>query len=350
MWLAERYHCQPFSIGKSLVPATVLWANPSNLIGPNEVLGKLSKGSVLRQRTTPLLNESEYEAARNFIKMEYEKGRVKYEGDDYCFSRVDLSGRWPKIDGYFGMYYDNILTQYAMEWELKKALLTAGRLPADTDMPLRVAVERQATNPLIDGAGRCAAITISMLVVFNRPDNAGYYFLICRRSPEVGVSAGMFHIVPAGMFEAFNRGEDWRVDWNLWRELLEEVYNVPEAHEISAPMLSDYLLTESPIPYLKSLLEAQKAELSVTGVCCDLLNLRIEICSVLFIPEAAFSERREMKVNWEWDPLATRGRFARPWREIDDLINEELDDEPIVASGAVCLGLGREWIRNRYKF
>ena len=90
------------------------------------------------------------------------------------------------------------------------------------------------------------------------------------------------------------------------------------------------------------------AEFSVTGIVCDLLNLRPEVCTVLFVADPAFAEARQMQLNWEYEPERRQGKFLVDWHRIDDVIEKDGAKYGIVASGAACLALGREWVKHRH--
>jgi hypothetical protein len=265
---------------------------------------------------------------------------------------IDLSDKLPKMHGAMGWYYDNILTQYAMEWELKKALrkIDADAIPslsAKSSLPLREFVEFKG-NPLIDGTARCAAITISTLVVFNR-QNQGFHCLMRHRSADVAVSPNMMHVVPSGMFELKNLTDNWSVEMNVWRELLEEAYGHKEEQGTAEDEFPDPIWNKEPIPSLVKMMKRGSAQHSVTGICCDLLNLRPEVCTVLFVEDPAFAAIDGMQLNWEYSQQFGAGAGAIPWRNIDEAIQTAFEHFGIVASGAVCLGLGREWIRVQHR-
>ncbi|MEO8677713.1 MAG: hypothetical protein ABI665_01625 [Vicinamibacterales bacterium] len=349
--LEHRYNCVAFRLAETPVPAVVIWENRCELVLPDSVLGDLDGAHPATLYESPIFNPVEYEKARAFIKEQYEQGPVKYEGVDYCMTRIDVSKAIPKIHGKLGRYYDNILSQYAIEWELKKAVLAdplrrVDRALSEGNLPLREAAE-SGRNPILDGGGRCAAITVSTLTMFRR--RGKYWCLIARRSGEVGVSPGLLHVAPAGMFEAPSIDETWSVENNIWRELLEEVYDEKEEHGIGRPRSLAGLLSKEPVRTLRKLISEGKAELSVTGICCDLLNLRTEICTVLFVPDESFAEAREPRLNWEYESQGPTGRFAVPWDAVDDLVEREARERGFVASGATCLGLGRRWIADRHK-
>jgi hypothetical protein len=96
------------------------------------------------------------------------------------------------------------------------------------------------------------------------------------------------------------------------------------------------------------MLKKGSAEFSVTGIVCDLLNLRPEICTVLYINDSVFAESRQMQVNWEYEPEHRFGKFAVDWARIDEVIDSDGAKYGVVASGAGCIALGREWARNRH--
>jgi hypothetical protein len=347
--LEDRYNCKALRIGDKVFPVTVIWKNVNRLIDPDRILGNLDFTDPVPFSDSPTLSRSEYEEARSFIRTKYELGSIKYEGVDYRMTRIEFSDDVPKLHGAFGLYYDNILTQYAIEWELKKALLSHTRDPIDVlskrnQLPLREAVEAQG-NPLVGGHGRCAAITVSTLLVFKRP--AGTFgSLIRRRSLNVGVSPGMLHVVPAGMFEASNTNDNWSIHMNVWRELLEEVYDETEQQGKEYAETSDHIMRIEPVRLLSEMLKDGSAEFSVTGIVCDLLNLRPEICTVLFIPDEAFAVVRPMRLNWEYEPEKRHGKFLVDWSRIDEVIETDgARKYGIVPSGAACLALGRQWVK-----
>jgi hypothetical protein len=176
--LEARYGCRAFQLGGKAFPVTVIWRNEDRIIDPDAILGNLDQTPPDVFRSSPVLRCDEYVEARAFIKAKLEAGPIKYEGVDYRMTHIDVCTDMPRIHGAYGLYYDNILTQYAMEWELKKALLngdtnTIDALNGQGILPLREAVEAHR-NPILDGGGRSAAITVSTLLIFRRLDGSFY--------------------------------------------------------------------------------------------------------------------------------------------------------------------------------
>ncbi len=341
--LEGRYGCQALTIGSARLPVTLLWENLEQLVEPDGVLGRFDPTRPAHLRMSPVIGEAEYEEARRFIAAVYEAppSRVDRENPNYRMTSIAL-GPAPVIDGAFGLYYDNILTQYALEWELKKALLAGLDLSTPGTLPLREATEAN-TNPLLSGDGRCASITVSTLLVFARRGGA-MYALLRRRSSAVGVSRGLYHVAPSGMFEAPTLDEKWSVQMTIWRELLEEVFGDEEQTGTGADESRDYILGRSPVLIIRELIEHSRAELSVTGICVDLLTLRPEICTVLYVPDSALATKERMTINWEYEA----GVFATPWKGFGKRLEELANFGDIVVSGAACAELGRRWIERRH--
>ena len=351
-YLARRYHREPVRLAGRAFPATVVWRNPDQLIAPDAILGDLDRDGPVPWTETVTLDEATYAAAREFIRTEYTKDEVKEEGTDYVLRDIELRpDALPRIHAGPGRYYDNILTQYAMEFELRKAAakLTASTLDAlstSGSLPLREAVEG-ASDPVLHGAGRCAAMTVSTLLVFRM--DAGLCCMLRRRSTRVGVSPGMLHVIPAGMFEAPNVMERWSVAMNVWRELLEEVYGEKEFVAADGRFGRRILLHE-PVRTAVRLIERGdgSAELSVTGICCDLLNLRTEICTVLYVNDLSFIDARAFNTNWEYEPAEHAALFATPMADLDHVVERYAADPGIVPTAAACIMLGRDWLRARH--
>ena len=344
-FLEQRYNVEAFSFNNEKIPIIIYWKNTKNVVDPDSILGNLDEND-------PRIWGQKKE--RSFIKKEFEKGPIKHESVNYRMIEIKKGKKKPILNCALGMYYDNILTQYALEWELNK-LIHENKTRDDLiralndpeNLPLRRRTENSVENPLLNGSTRCAAITMSMLVVVKRKD--GYYCIINRRSKEVGVSQNMYHIVPAGMFEAtyHDYRMEWSIEYNIFRELLEEMYDEKEVQE-STPSTVEHFYNINLIRYLRELLKQKKAEISITGICIDLLNLRPEINVVLFIDDIEFLGKRKPVLNWEYENFESRGNIAINFAKLEQFINSKLKSGNLVFSGAVTLELGMEWIKNRH--
>jgi hypothetical protein len=161
----------------------------------------------------------------------------------------------------------------------------------------------------------------------------------------------MLHVAPAGMFEAYNLLDPWSVEMNVWRELLEEVYDMKQHQGSGTATIPDPILSEEPIVKIRELIQECSAELSVTGICCDLWNFRPEICTVLFVDDPGFSKVRSMVLNWEYVSEGPIGVFSIPFDRIGEIVVKEgeVGKGGICPSGAACIKLGYEWVRRRHR-
>lgn len=344
-FLEKRYDVEAFVFENLKTPATLVWSNTKAMIDPELVLGRLDT-------RMPPHGESD---ERRYIRRVLEAGPIKKESIDYRVVRIRTTSDVPKIDCAMGRYYDNVLTQYAIEWETNKLINQfAGKgkekfeaaLRDSNSLPLRTQVEEKG-NPLLSGKGRCAVISIMTFFVFRRKD--GLYCIVRKRSADVGMAPDLFHVLPAGVFES--TGEDFRHEWsiklNVYRELLEELYGIKEMSS-SSQTAPEYILRRRPIPQLEKLLQEKRAYFSITGLCVNLLHFGAEICTVLFVDDEKFIGVRKPEVNWEYRK-GEKGNFGIRLDKLDRFLSRNVEPSLIVPEAAVCIGLGRKWIRNLLK-
>jgi len=346
----KRYKTSAFIFNGVKLPVSVIWSNTKTLIDPDTVLGTLDSSSPLTFAKTKY---------RNFIKKIEERpdSPIKHESINYRFNKIIVDSGTPKINGALGKYYDNILTQYGMEWEINKIINNSNSkenffkaLTKSGALPLREKLESKNLDPLYDGSYRSASLTISTLCVYKR--ESGYYCLVKKRSDKVAVLPNMFHVIPAAMFEpAFKDYKyEWSIKFNIFREILEELYNIPEVITSSAAN-PEHLYSIEPMPFILKLLNEKKAELSITGLTVDLLALRTEINTIFFVNELGFCERKKIEVNWEYaDELedSFHGDFSIRIDKLDDFIKNNININNFVYGGAVTLELGRRWLKERH--
>ena len=173
-------------------------------------------------------------------------------------------------------------------------------------------------------------------MIFKRRDG-NFYCILKRRSTGVATSRGWFHVIPAGMFEAEDRSLPWSIEMNVWRELLEEVYDEKEQQGTGESVIEDHIIEKVPISLLRRLIHDGSAELQCTGVCCDLLWLRPEVCTILYVEDPQFITARQMRMNWEFDNAPSNevaGNGLMRWQDVDGFIDKAARN--IVRPGAAC--------------
>ncbi len=279
---------------------------------------------------------------------ERERRARMWDGATFALSRMTLTerGAVAGVSGYVGSYFAMVDTAMRIDREAQQSS------PDVSDFPVRRAILSQFEGPLdclVNGGGVNAAIGGATLVVFMR---AGQPHMICaRRSNTVADQPGKYHVVPSFIFQPASAalGSDEgaierRVDHNVFREYLEELFCVPEAH-----LSASAAVYEHPnIRYLRALLDNGRALLQVTGAAFNLMNHRPEICTLLLVhDEAWFGSQSDeasagvlglsrLKFNAEFDgavgsailPMAD-GRWA-----------DIYDPKAMTPSGAAAVALG----------
>lgn len=169
-------------------------------------------------------------------------------------------------------------------------------------MPLRERAERRASgDPLHKGSGRCAALGVSALLVWEGPD--GPEFVLGKRSERV-VLPGSWHVAPAGMVEALKS---------------------PFADSLAQELYEEVALDEGQA-------ERALAGASVLGLSFDLVHLSVGLACMLIVtgrrPVLDVSEHVEVI----WRPFTDGGLLQAL---------TELGPERLVPVGAGNLELAR---------
>lgn len=227
-----------------------------------------------------------------------------------------------KITANLGHYYHMLATCDALDHELRR--YSRGK---QNSLPLRDQFHRQIPpqTVLTDGSGRGTVIGVCALTVFN--DEGRYKFILAQRSQSLGVGAGMFHVVPAFVFQpsgpqAFYPVE-WSVEHQVYREFGEELFGMPEyndyARQHTTPT-ADYIYAHPAVQELKTMTTDGRAALHLTGAAFNPLSLRLEITIVLVIHDSGWFRR--------WQPQLQAALFTE--RQHTDYIPlDTLDGLPV---------------------
>ena len=192
-----------------------------------------------------------------------------------------------QLRGQIGSYYDMLATCAAFERELWDAV-EAGLLRA----PNRSTYHRYVApaESLFRGKKRSAAIGIGTLIVFN--DGEIYRAILAKRSKATAFDSNMYHVLPAMMFGPttanFANPREWSVRHQILRELLEELFGLPEALDTQT---WNHFYGHPALRYLLELMDSGKAQLCATGIILNLLTLRPEISTLLLIHDPAWYAR-----------------------------------------------------------
>jgi len=284
----------------------------------------------------------------------------------FAMRKIDSGTDRLALQCYRGTYFDAIDSSESLEWELLSAIpalkssMEGDLTSFDRTLSLRKALHRDVSDPVMSGDGRCAGIGISTLIAYQDDDELKL-MLKKRSSTTVASHPGGIHVIPSGMFQQFSDEVDkeFSIVHTVLREYLEEVFNVPESDYFGAPAQSFY--GDSRIEYLLSLIDDGKAGLYLSGIAVNLLTLRPEVCTLLWIRDEAWwqhhsrdSPRTEhIHINKEFES-AYRSKTAVgsvPYRDSDEELLEETALDPIgmVPSGAAAFWLGVDTLRNLMK-
>ena len=203
------------------------------------------------------------------------------------FTMQHLSERPLRLRGAVGRYFDMLATTAALDRELR-AVAAKSSLRA----PSRAAYHREVDpeRALRCGLKRSATIGICTLIVFN--DQGSYKAMLARRSEKTAFEETMFQVLPTMTFQPttpdFSNAQEWSVRHQVLREVLEELFDVPEPP--GTPEW-DHFYRHPALIYLLELLKAGQAQLDLTGVIINLLTLRPEVATLLLIHDPRWYAR-----------------------------------------------------------
>lgn len=212
---------------------------------------------------------------------EKEKRSRMWDGTTFSLSgfALDSAGAVERIEGYLGSYFRMRDTAGYLERELYAT--PSEEFSLDT-LPARRAVLGAFASPsicLTQGGGVDGAMGGSTLVMFARDKT--YDMLVAQRSAAHD-RGGLYHTVPSFMYQPVAHRQrvdplDKKISHNVFREYLEELFDVGVSDDAAA-------LYEHPnLKYLCGLIDEGAAELRPSGLVFNLVDHRLEICTLLMI-------------------------------------------------------------------
>jgi hypothetical protein len=272
------------------------------------------------------------------------------------------------MDCFLGTYFDNVDTCDALEWELLSEIRRLKEFDDDSLasfeerwLPLRSELHRRVPNPVRSGRYRCPGIGISTLIAYQ--DRHGLQLMVKKRSETtVAAHPGGVHVIPSFMFQPGTSDwpEEFSIVHNILREYLEELFSVEEPGSASS---ARYFYGDGRMIFLRELLNRGDAQIFLSGIAVNLLTLRPEVCTVMYIPtpdwwihhETEFEDKEGKRTAFrfceEFEKLThEKGPIVSnlPFNESDDelLQEEELHPNKMVPSGAAAFWLGVDVLRD----
>ena len=275
-YLQHLYQCEPFARHGIEHPVTVYYPSAAQIRDVDNVLDPW----------LPIIEERDFAAYDySYLHDLQNSKRGLYNGSTFTLKHIRDNPL--KLRGAIGRYYDMLATCAALEHELRHAA-AEGWMRAPTRTTYHRQVEPQAA--IKRGLKRSAAIGIGTLTVFS--DQGIYKAILARRSDKTTFDSGLFHVLPAMMFQSttadFAHPQEWSIKHQVLREVLEDLFNMPEQ---TAPERRDFFYQHPALLYLQDLMDAGKARLYLTGIIFNLLTLRPEVSTLLLIHDPAWYER-----------------------------------------------------------
>jgi transcriptional regulator with XRE-family HTH domain len=255
-----------------------------------------------------------------------------------------LDAEWTADGGLFSFnytsYFDVLDVGEAVGHEFAAAWLKAGRRrPSFADLPFR----RHITDPF-DLAARPMLPSINTLTVRRDPIDGHRMFLHRRDSQSVAAAGGMYHVVPAGVFQPAalapaHQSNDFSFWRNIQREFSEELLGNAE-HDGNLVDPIDYL-QEEPFASFEGARQAGDFRTSALALVLEPLTLWVELLTVAVIEAPVFDVlfADMVAVNEEGSAVSTEaGRPAIGIPFTSDSI-ERLKGEPLSPIARACITL-----------
>ena len=260
-------------------PMAVLSISDDGINDPETLTGSI----VPAPQVLPVFEPRLIEAIRR-------RGSEIWPGATFSLNAVNLDDRGNvlTVDAYIGNYYDQVCSADYLEYELLAAI-QRGDIPT---LPQRGKIINSFDSPrecLLNGGGVDATIAISTLVVYKR-DNA--YWMLCEvRSNRVAEYGALYHVAPSFIFQPVvavtpqNVAVEWSVRHNVYREYLEEIFNVEEIQLADNNVSPKYFYQNRNLLFLQELEARGSATLFGIGLAFNLLNHRPEILTLYVIDD-----------------------------------------------------------------
>jgi hypothetical protein len=331
-------------------PVVVFPVQKDQRENPNDVLGELDKHTAVH--VDPFFGK----AGDHYVDYLKSTGSPLNNIATFCYDRFTQNGTL-KVDCSMGNYFDSLRSCFVLEWELTTQLGLWKNPQKDFGeftqrLKLRNHVIRNAANqdPVADPSGRRPAIGIQTLVLFNRGSEKAI-LLGERSSKGVIAEENYLALVPAGIFQpiANDLDDEFSVIHNIYREYLEELFSMQEVTRPKSVMSYDYFYTNPDLLYLTKMLDAGTAKIYVTGFAMNMLSLRLDICTLLYISSDDWYNKHKtgtktlgrIEFNEEWkSPEEKTTEGTNVW-SLNRVNNNELNPTNTLptAAGALSLGL-----------
>ncbi len=268
---------------------------------------------------------TQYDWYSEYSKVLAEKVRFP-DRPGYMFDKIltNEKGQLEKIRVHVGTFAENIYSSHVLEYEMYQVFLEFGDKEfSDPSIRQKIRNSLKVRNQihsgivfgdnssyidcmrmsLLQGKGREALLGVQMIVIIYSERAKQYEVKLIQRSRNVAIKPGVFQFIPSGGFEIINDSDDYEYDdlelkenfspgCAIFREYLEEFYNLPEFDGSGTGSLEDRLLKDPRIVEIEEMLTNGDAEFHFLGSVITLENLRHELSFALVIHDKEYNNRQ----------------------------------------------------------
>lgn len=229
------------------------------------------------------------------------RGSTIWNGTTFSLDELVLNynNEATEIKAHLGSYYDMVSSADYLEYECIAAMETSALVGLD-QLSARSRCITKYNSPLdclLHGGGVDAVIAISTLVVYLHEDQ---YWLLCDvRSKMVAEYGDLYHVIPSFIFQPVtntskhNLKVEWSIKHNIFREYLEELFNVPEVKRAGRPVAPDFFYGHPNLRLLQEYLRTGSAQLRGVAFAFNLLTHRPEILTLLLIQDESWFDQQK---------------------------------------------------------
>lgn len=258
----------------------------------------------------------------------------------YRLADVGWTGDRGKLDFTYTSYFEVLDVCEAAAHEFADAWLRAGRKrPSWAHLPLR----RHIANPF-DLLARPMLPSINTLTIRRDPIDGHRMYLHRRDAKATAVAGGMFHVIPAGVFQPAalapaHQSNDFSVWRNIQREYSEEFLGNPE-HDGNSVDPIDYEQDE-PFRSFTAAREAGDFRVFTCAVVLEPLTLWVELLTVAVIEGPTFDRlfADMVEVNEEGAAVSTDASRPTVGIPFNTESRERLKSEPLSPISRACIEL-----------
>jgi hypothetical protein len=304
-------------------------------------------GSSTKRAARPLATvEQRYEryvhAVRDLDPPRLFENRVSFRLRDVDCSQPDQARLG------FGMttYFDAVDVCETLAHELADAYVSFLQEGAEVRRPSgrRLPFRKLVGDPF-DLHRRLVGASIDTLTI-RRSRSSASFVLHQRDAERVAVAGGMYHIMPAGVFQPASMSPTaYSYDFDLWRNMMREYseeFLGNLEHDGNASALIDYDGQE-PFRSLNQARREGKLRVFFLGVGLDPLTLWGEILTVAVFDDDAFDEIFGMMVGQNHEgTVVSVANPSKPARNVpftEERVDQLVEAEPLAPAAAGCLEL-----------